>query len=29
MKAYGEVAKRTASDRQLEFALFMQITTAL
>jgi flagellar protein FlaF len=29
MKAYGEVARRTASDRQLEFALFMQITTAL
>lgn len=28
-KAYGDVAHRTASDREIEFALFQQITEAL
>lgn len=28
-KAYGDVAHRTADDRQIEHALFKQITTAL
>lgn len=28
-KAYGDISKRTASDRQLEQALFLQITEAL
>jgi flagellar biosynthesis activator protein FlaF len=28
-KAYGEVAQRTASDKEIEFALFQQITDAL
>jgi len=28
-KAYGEVAKRTAGNREIEYALFLQITEAL
>ena len=28
-KAYGDVARRTASEREIEFALFQQITEAL
>lgn len=28
-KAYGNVAQRTASDKEIEFALFQQITAAL
>lgn len=28
-KAYGEIAHRTASDKEIEFALFQQITDAL
>jgi flagellar biosynthesis activator protein FlaF len=28
-KAYGEVAKRTAGNKEIEYALFLQITEAL
>jgi flagellar biosynthesis activator protein FlaF len=28
-KAYGEIAHRTAGDKEIEFALFLQITEAL
>lgn len=28
-KAYGEIAQRTAGDKEIEFALFQQITDAL
>lgn len=29
LKAYGDVARRTSSEREIEFALFQQITEAL
>lgn len=29
LKAYGQITQRTAGDREIEFALFLQITEAL